>query len=467
MKSLIKISFLSLLIAVFFAACDKVGTLPLYASGTASVLTASTSTIAPVMADSDKTVLTLTWTNPNYANDSTTSKYIVEIDSSGRNFSKEVTFTVTGKLTTSFTAKQLNNILLGYGLAYKTAYNLDIRITSSYANNNNLLKSNTVVVNFTTYVVPPKVQPPVNNVLFLVGSATAGGWNNPVPTPAQQFTRLDSVTYQGTFFLNGGQQYLLLPANGDWSHKYAVQDASVTGLSAGGSFGYNVGSAFNTNFPGPATTGMYKITVDFQHGVFTVVSTGAYGLLWVPGDYQGWSPATAPTLGSPKNDGNYEGYVNIPAGGTYQFKFAKTPDWSNALGDGGGGTLSGSGGNLTVPAGGYYRLIANTTANTWSAQATTWSLIGSFAASGWSTDVDMTFDGTAWVGTITTAAGDQFKFRANHDWGTNLGETGGKGSLWYNGDNIGDASKNFAVPAGTHTIKLILGNSGYYTYMIQ
>ncbi|MDE3145461.1 MAG: DUF5116 domain-containing protein, partial [Bacteroidota bacterium] len=63
--------------------------------------------------------------------------------------------------------------------------------------------------------------------------------------------------------------------------------------------------------------------------------------------------------------------------------------------------------------------------------------------------------------------GDQFKFRANHDWGTNLGETGGKGSLWYNGDNIGDASKNFAVPAGTHTIKLILGNSGYYTYMIQ
>ncbi|HEX3024203.1 MAG TPA: hypothetical protein VHP12_03240, partial [Chitinophagaceae bacterium] len=370
-------------------------------------------------------------------------------------------------LTASFTAKQLNTILLNYGLAYKTAYNLDFRITSSYANNNNQLKSNTVVVNFTTYVVPPKVQPPVNNVLFLVGSATAGGWNNPVPAPAQQFTRLDSVTYQGTFFLNGGAQYLMLPANGDWSHKYAVQDNSVTGLSAGGSFGYNVGSAFNSNFPGPATTGMYKITVDFQHGVFTVVPVGTYGLLWIPGDYQGWSPATAAQLGSPKNDGNYEGYVNIPTGGTYQFKLTKTPDWSNALGDGGGGTLSGSGGNLTVPAGGYYRIIANTTANTWSAQATTWSLIGSFAASGWGTDVDMTFDGTAWVGTITTAAGDQFKFRANHDWGTNLGETGGKGSLWYNGDNIGDASKNFAVPAGTHTIKLILGNSGYYTYMIQ
>ncbi|HEX3024213.1 MAG TPA: hypothetical protein VHP12_03290, partial [Chitinophagaceae bacterium] len=77
MKSLIKISFLSLLVAVFFTACDKVGSLPSYASGTASVLTASTTTIAPAMADSDKTVLTLTWTNPNYANDSTTSKYIV------------------------------------------------------------------------------------------------------------------------------------------------------------------------------------------------------------------------------------------------------------------------------------------------------------------------------------------------------------------------------------------------------
>ena len=81
----------------------------------------------------------------------------------------------------------------------------------------------------------------------------------------------------------------------------------------------------------------------------------------------------------------------------------------------------------------------------------------------------MTYDANnkVWKATITTATGDQFKFRANHDWGLNLGESGGKGRLAVNGDNLGDASKNFAVPAGSHNISLYLNNSGYYTYLIQ
>jgi len=459
MKYLVKLAFFSLLLAVLFSACDKVGSLPVYMPGAASTLSASATTIAPAVADSNKTVLTLNWTNPSYSVDSSTVKYIVEIDSSGRNFSKEVTRVLTGTRTISFTAKDLNNILLGFGFAYNTTYNVDIRVTSSYSNNNEQLKSNTVTIKYTTYVVPPKVVPPASKTLFLVGSATAGGWGNPVPERSQAFTRLDSVTYQGTFFLNGGNEYLLLPVNGDWSHKFSVADKTVSGLSAGGNFGADL----NDNFPGPAKTGFYKITVDFQHGTFTVVPVGAYGLLYVPGDYQGWSPATASTLGSPKNDGAYEGYINFPAGGTFQFKFTTTPDWSNALGDGGNGTLSASGGNLTVPSAGYYKINASTTANTWSATKTTWGLIGSFAGSGWGTDTDMTFDAgsNTWSATITLAAGDEFKFRANHDWGLNYGDTGADGSLEAGGDNIK------GIAAGSHKITLYLNNSGYYTYKIQ
>ena len=71
-----------------------------------------------------------------------------------------------------------------------------------------------------------------------------------------------------------------------------------------------------------------------------------------------------------------------------------------------------------------------------------------------------------WTGTIITAAGDQFKFRANHDWGLNYGDNGG-GSLVSGGANIGDASKNISVPAGIHTVTLFLNNSGYYTYLVH
>ena len=457
MKYSLKILLAASILVVSITACKKQVN-PFFANGTAVTLSTNQTAISPTPADSLSTVLTLNWTNPGYATDSANQKFIVEMDSSGRNFAHEVTFEVDGSLTASFTAKQINDALLSWGFAFGQAYPVDFRITSSYKNNNEQYVSNVITLQITPYVVPPKVVPPSSKTLFLVGDATAGGWGNPVPVPAEEFTRLDSVTYEGTFFLNGGKQYLLLPVDGDWSHKYSVADNSITGLSAGGSFGADLSS----NFPGPAVTGMYTIKVDFQHGIFTVTQVSQYGLLYVPGDYQGWTPATAPTLGSPNNDGNYEGYVNIPTGGTYQFKLTTTPDWSNALGDGGGGTLSASGGNLTVPGGGYYHIVANTVNNTWSATATTWSMIGSFSASGWSNDIDMTYDpgNNDWTGTITTVAGDQFKFRANHDWGLNYGDTHADGSLDPGGDNIN-------IGAGTHTITLYLDNPGYYTYKIE
>jgi hypothetical protein len=428
-----------------------------------------------VLSDSDKTVVTFTWTNPNYATDTATVKYLVEIDSSGHNFSKAAIRTVTGKLNTSYLAKELNNILLGFGFDYNKTYGIDVRVLSSYGNNNEQLPSNIVSLKFKTYKVPPKVMPPSTGTLFIVGSSTAGGWNNAVPVPAQQLTKIDSVTYVDTLFMNGGGQYLLLPSNGNWSPKYAVADNSIAGLSAGGDFGIHVDGmpapdTYQANFPGPAKTGMYRIFVDFQHGKFTVTPISLFGLLYVPGDYQGWTPASASQLGSPKNDGNYDGYVNIPSGGTYQFKITTTPDWSNAYGDGGGGNMTlGGGSNMSVPAAGFYHITASTVTNKWSATATTWSIIGSFSPSNWSNDVDMTYDAgsNSWKGSITTVAGDQFKFRANHSWGLNLGESGGKGSLAPGGDNIGDPSKNFAIPAGKHTIKLYLNNPGYYTYTVQ
>jgi hypothetical protein len=456
------INFLLVATCMFIlGACNKVANLPTttYANGTAPVLTSDATTIAPGVADSDKIVLNLSWTNPKYATDSSTQKFLVEIDSSGRNFSKEATFTVIGSLTDSFSAKELNNVLLGFGFAYNTSYPIDIRVTSSYRNNNEQLQSNVVTINVKTYVVPPKVMPPTSNALFLVGDATAGGWGNPVPLPAQQFTRVDSIFYQGTFYLNGGKQYLMLPVNGDWSHKYAVADASVPNLSAGGDFGYDLSS----NFPGPAASGMYQISVDFQHGKFTVTPVTLFGELYVPGDYQGWNPGTAPSLASPKNDMTYEGYVNVPAGGTYEFKITSEPDWNGTnYGDGGNGTLSTSGGNLKFPGAGYYKINADLNANTYSLMSTTWGVIGSFAGSGWGSDVDMTYNSgdNSWSATVTLAAGDEFKFRANHDWGLNYGDKNADGSLEANGDNI----KGW--PAGTYTVTLYLGSAGFYTYKL-
>ena len=468
MKNIFKLFLLAAGIMFLYSSCKKVDDLPFYGNGSAPVLASSASTIAPVTADSNKAAVTFSWNSPKYATDSSKQKFIIEIDSSGRNFSKEVTFTVNGELSRTFLAKEINAILLGFGFAYNTPYDVDVRITSSYANNNEQYKSNVLKLKMTAYLIPPKVVPPASKQLFIVGDATAGGWNNPVPWQAQQFTRVDSVTYQGTFYMNGGKQYLLLPVNGDWTHKFNVADATVAGLANGGTFGADQG---NANFPGPAATGLYTIKVDFQRGLFTVTKLKQFGLLYVPGDYQGWDPTKAPSLGSPDNDGKFDGYINFPAGKSGDFKFTTTPDWNNAIGGGPNGSLvPGGGGNLSVPGPGYYHIEANTVTNKWTAtKITSWSMIGSFAASNWGNDIALTYSAadSKWTGTITTAANDQFKFRSNNSWNFNYGDDSGKGSLTVNGANIGDAGKNFSVAAGTHKITLYLNNSGYYTYLIE
>jgi hypothetical protein len=197
-----------------------------------------------------------------------------------------------------------------------------------------------------------------------------------------------------------------------------------------------------------------------------------YPDLWVPGDYQGWNPPTAPTVASIHSNGVYEGYVNIPAGGTLQFKFTDVPTWNDlAYGAGAGpGTMNtaGSAGNLSVSAGGYYRLAANTSALTWSATATTWAIIGDapIASNSWANDVPMTYNVNAGTWTVTTACNaGNFKFRANGDWSNNLNNFGDNapadGIPDYNGGNI-------SVPvAGTYTFTLDLSHSGNYIYSLK
>ena len=272
MKHTLKIFSALVALAFIAASCDKVKDLPKYEPGTTPLLTASANTLAPAPADSNNSVITFSWTNPGFSTDTATAKYVLQIDSTGKDFSKAASRTLTGKYNTSFTAKELNTILIGFGFLFNRAYDVDIRLIASYGNNNDQKVSNTIKLNFKTYVVPPKIAPPITGRLFLVGSATQGGWNNPVPVPTQEFGKIDSVTYVGVFQLNGGSEYLMLPANGDWSNKFSVASNSVPGLNDGGDFGFNLPD----NFPGPAANGVYTIFVNFQTGKFTVTPyTGA------------------------------------------------------------------------------------------------------------------------------------------------------------------------------------------------
>lgn len=208
------------------------------------------------------------------------------------------------------------------------------------------------------------------------------------------------------------------------------------------------------------------------------LSVIAYPSLYVPGDYQGWSPDKAPKIASPSNNGTYEGYVNFASASP--FKFTSAPNWDNTnYGISGtvatnpttkavSGTLStdGSAGNLTVPAAGYYRLVANVPNLTWTATPTTWAAIGSATPKSWDGDTPLTYDPTTrtWSAVMNLSAGGELKFRANGAWDINYGDTKADGTLDFN------ASDNIKGPtaAGSYLVTLDLSQgAGNYTYSIR
>jgi hypothetical protein len=462
---------------MFLAACKKIEDLPHYGNGTAVTLSASSTAIVPTPGDSTNNVVTFSWTNPGYATDSATQKFILELDSTGRNFSKKVTKVVSGALDVSFTGQELNNILAGFGFAPGQTFSFDVRVVSSYANNNEQLNSNVVQVDITPYRVPITLVPstpgpivlevnnatntavsfnwnaspygsntiyyalqldtaggnfanpqvkqlataltsslsvndlnsaaiaagviggttknvefriasylganyttllgysnvatinvttytPIPSTLYIVGDATAGGWNNPVPIPSQQFSRIDDVSYGIVVNLTAGKSYLFLPVNGDWSHKYGGASATGGALLADG-------AVPGSNTPAPATSGTYEIVVNFQTGTYTVTpfATTIPDNLYIVGDATagGWNnPVPIPSQQFTKLDAvSYGIVINLSAGKSYLF-LPVNGDWNHKYGgtSATGGALLADGAvpgsNTPAPAtDGTYQIVVN------------------------------------------------------------------------------------------------------------
>lgn len=208
-----------------------------------------------------------------------------------------------------------------------------------------------------------------------------------------------------------------------------------------------------------------------------VINLTPYGLsLYVPGDYQGWSPGSAPTLGPlDGKPGLYEGYVDMPGAGTHYFKYTSAPDWDHInYGDGGNGTFSTDGlaAGLSVPDGGYYELTANLNNNTWTATRTTWGIIGDATPGGWDNDTQMNYDAVnkVWKVTAHMKQNGSFKFRANNAWSIDFG-IDNSGKLVY-ADNpffgYTPGLNNLSVPSdGDYDIILDLHEAGKYTYQLN
>ena len=273
MKYLSQLVVFSILLLAF-GSCEKEENKIYYEGGTPPVLTASATDISLEPGQESNLALALTWTNPNYQFTTGTSShdvtYTLEIDTAGANFnsSKKYTSVIAKEMSESYTVAELNGILgndMLLQLNPRRDYAMELRIISSIGSGAKLISN---VVSFTTkpFAPPPKVELPSTGQLFLVGDASPGGWANPVPTPSQEFTKVSDTFYELTINLTGGKSLLFLPLNGDWGDKYGW-DGSNNANKPDGDVLKRGGGDIKT----PAADGTYKISVNFQLGVFSIV----------------------------------------------------------------------------------------------------------------------------------------------------------------------------------------------------
>jgi hypothetical protein len=584
---------LAAFITLLFAGCDKMDVLPHYEDGTAVTLTASKTAVTATAADSANNVIDFAWTSPKYSVDTSTYKFILEVDSSGRNFSKKVTRTLSGSLHASYTGKQFNSILADFGFAPSQTYGLDVRVTSSQANNNERKFSNVVKITINSYAVPITLTPsssspvvllvsnatntavsfnwtpspygsntinyalqldttgsnfshpqvkqlgtsltssylvtdlnsmaiaagviggstknvqfrvvsylgtsytsvlgysntvslsittftPIPPNFYIVGDATPGGWSNPVPTPSQQFNRIDAVSYGIVINLTAGGSYLFLPLNGDWGHKYG-------GASATGGTLLADNAVPGSNTPAPATSGTYKIVVNFQTGTYTVTpfSSTIPANLYIVGDATagGWSnPVPTPSQQFVKLDAvSYGIIVDLTAGGSYLF-LPLNGDWTHKFGGAsatGGALLADGavpGSNTPAPASsGTYKIIVNFLTNTYTvtsysgaAAPTNLYIVGDATPGGWSNPVPTPSQQFTKIDTYTfsitlplVSTGSYLFLPLNGDWTHKFGGASATGGTLLSDGAVPGTNTPGPATSGNYKIVVSFFNNSY------
>ncbi|MEO6452504.1 MAG: SusE domain-containing protein [Ginsengibacter sp.] len=577
--------FLSLIGVIALNSCKKIENLPQYENGTAVTLTASKTSVAPALADSLTNVVTFSWSSPQYAVDSSTYKFILEIDTSGRSFSKKVTKEIKGNLNTGLTGRELNNILLNYGFAPGSPYSIDVRVVSSYSNNNERYVSNVVKVTVTPFTDPSKLTTqnttvtgtaatstsasntfswspafpgyggivnyviqydsagknftspfqiagyggnsiytaslnqgdmnttaltsgiavgvvgkveyrmkattasgavaysnvvnvtttpfsPVPANLYIVGDATPGGWANPVPTPSQQFSKVDAYKFSITLLLDAGKTYLFLPVNGDWGHKYGGLGANNTNNVNGDDF-----KPEGSDMKAPAVTGVYEIVVDFQTNKFTVTQIVVPTNLYLVGDATpgGWAnPVATPSQQFTKlNNVSFGIVVNLTADKSYVF-LPLNGDWGHKFGGTGGNNTNNvngdrfkaEGSDMKAPAtSGLYLIIVNFATSSFSVTPytgpTNLYLVGDATPGGWANPVPVPsqqfIQSTTGIFQLTlplTADKSYVLLPVNGDWSHKFGGIGANNTNNVTGDSFKAEGSDLKAPAtsGSHTI---------------
>ena len=279
-----KIVYLFLFAILILAnSCKKQEETAYFKGGTNPILTAISNSGGAVIdlipADSTKTALSVSWTNPEYMFNNGVSSlnvaYLLEIDTVGSNFSyaKRAQIGISQSTDIDLSGTNFNSYLTNLmGLDTSFSHQLEIRILAYIVTSGagaDTLFSNVLKFTAKPYYPPPLITPPASGNLYIVGDATPGGWppfsNDP---NIQKFTKITGTLYELTININANGEYKFVEIPGQWDKQWSIKTEPAAGApeTLSGKLFFNGG-----NGRAPSQGGSYKVTVDFQTGKYTFI----------------------------------------------------------------------------------------------------------------------------------------------------------------------------------------------------
>ncbi|MFV0606194.1 MAG: SusE domain-containing protein, partial [Niabella sp.] len=310
MKNIYKYFSLAFLGMLVLASCQKAENLPYYESGTGTDVTLSTSSVTISAANLASNIVTFSWANPGFATDTANYKYVVEIAPSGTNFANPYRITKKGGGAGSsvITGAELNNALVAWGKAFGAATPLEVRLKSSYANNNDMKVSPVVTLTATAYAIP-----------ITLAATSTGTFAPTVTTKDNIFTKLSwNAPDYGTATIGYTLEYALAGNNFATVKTITIAtdslQKSLTGMELY-QMANNVGIALGTTGSVDVRVkAMVSGTGQVSYSTTQTLKISPVEMIvywYVPGGYQGWDPTTAPAIAS-ADGSSFEGYIYAP-----------------------------------------------------------------------------------------------------------------------------------------------------------
>jgi starch-binding outer membrane protein SusE/F len=305
------------------------------------------------------------------------------------------------------------------GLTLYTTYHVRAYATNSKGTVYGSDKQFTTLANTRTWNVPG------DYVAASYPGTTYANWS-PGSSPQVKSTITAPDAIEGYVYMAGASNQWKFATQNDWSGPNYGAGSTPGTLSETGD-----------NIVSPA--GYYKINVNAAVNPMTYT---AVNTVWgVIGDLTSWSSQLPLTYDPALRI--WKGAIHMPVGG---WKFRANNDWGYNYGaPAGSNALVAGGDNIATTLEDDYAITLDLShPNEYTYRGDRWGIIGSATPGGWGSDENMSWDAANGVFTITLplTAGD-IKFRANDDWGYNLG--GPLGALVPGGSNIPVAAGNYKI----------------------